>query len=124
MEGGIMKINVLGTDYNINRCSYKDLDIFEKKGIDGYCDSITKEIVICNMSTHPDFEDETEDYCRLIEKQILRHEIVHAFFNESGLQDSSGIITNQGWSKNEEMVDWIALQFPKMLKAFQETGCL
>ena len=28
------------------------------------------------------------------------------------------------WSKNEAMVDWIALQFPKILAAFKAARCL
>ena len=29
-----------------------------------------------------------------------------------------------GWSKNEEMIDWLAIQIPKIYKAYQEAGCL
>jgi len=101
----------------------KTYRILRKKGIDGYCDSVMKEIALCNMNTYSGFEDETLDYCKRIEKEVLRHEIVHAFLNESGLQDSA-CRPIQAWSKNEEMVDWIAFQFPKMLKAFNETDCL
>lgn len=118
-----LKVNILGTEYAITKYNYKDLTIFEKKGINGYCDNTTKDIVICNMVTYPGFEDETEEYCKLVEKETLRHEIVHAFLNESGLRESSGKPV-EGWATNEEMVDWIALQFPKMLKAFSETNCL
>ena len=49
---------------------------------------------------------------------MLRHEIVHAFLYESGLDVSSE------WARNEEIVDWIALQTPKLQKAFEEAGCL
>lgn len=118
-----MKINVLGTEYTVNHYDYNDKPIFEKRGIDGYCDDTTKEIAIVNLKTHPLFEDETEEYCRLCEKEVLRHELVHAFMNESGLQASS-LQYNGGWSKNEEMIDWIALQFPKMLKAFKDADCI
>ena len=54
---------------------------------------------------------------------ILRHEIVHAFFNESGLMDSS-LQYSGGWAKNEEMVDWIASQFNKIMECFKAAGCL
>jgi len=118
-----MTINVLGTDYVVIRCDYKDKPIFEKRSIDGYHDSTEKEIVIVNMKTYPGFEDKSEEYCKKVEKEILRHEIVHAFLCESGLNDSS-LQFNAGWSKNEEMVDWIAFQFPKLLKAFQDADCL
>ena len=118
-----MKVNVLGTEYGITKHDYKDIPDFEKKGIDGYCDSVMKEIAMCNMTTYPGYEDETAEYCNKVEKEVLRHEIVHAFLNESGLQDSA-CRPIQAWAKNEEMVDWIALQFCKILKAFNETECL
>ena len=118
-----MKINVLGTEYTISRFDYNEKSIFEKRGIGGYCDDITKEIVLCNLRTHPVCADYMDDYCRTAEKMCLRHELVHAFFNESGLSDSS-LQYESGWAKNEEMVDWIALQFPKLLQAFKDADCI
>lgn len=53
----------------------------------------------------------------------MRHEITHAFFFESGLQESSLQYCN-GWAENEEMVDWVAVQFPKMLQVFKEAECI
>ena len=53
-----------------------------------------------------------------VDKRILRHELIHAFAFESGLaQDST-------WADNDEMTDWIAHQFPKMLTAFKVVGAL
>lgn len=117
------KIDVLGTEYSIAMWAYDEKPIFKNKSIDGYCDSISKEIAICDMKTYPGYEEETTAYCNQVEKQVLRHEIVHAFFNESGLQDSC-LQYSGGWAKNEEMVDWIALQFPKLLNAFKEADAL
>ena len=48
-------------------------------------------------------------------KYIKRHEIIHAFFNESGLP---------GFSANEQIVDWIATQFSKILEVYRQTGAL
>ncbi|EKC80170.1 hypothetical protein LEA_01668, partial [human gut metagenome] len=28
------------------------------------------------------------------------------------------------WGHEETMIDWIAIQFPKILKTFEEIGCL
>ena len=50
-------------------------------------------------------------------KAVIRHELTHAFLFESGLDTCS-------WAQNEEMVDWIALQFPKLLQVFKEADCL
>lgn len=51
-------------------------------------------------------------------KKVLRHEIIHAFFGESGLRSCSE------YAEDEELVDWIAIQFPKILKAFEQVGAL
>ena len=56
-------------------------------------------------------------------KKTLRHEIMHAFLNESGLSDSSNQYGG-AWAKNEEMVDWIALQGEKIYNAWKEANAL
>lgn len=116
-------VNVLGTEYSIERKKFKDEPAFEKRGIDGYCDGRLKKIAYCEMVTHPNFVDESKEYAEICENYTLRHEIVHAFFNESGLMESSACYTG-GWSQNEELVDWIALQGEKIFKAWQEVGLL
>ena len=119
----MLKVNILGTDYEIIIRDYDKEPYFKKYDADGFCDSIRKEIVLCNMLTHPDF-DETKEYFETYKKQVLRHEIVHTFFNESGLEYNSGIISNLGWAKNEEMVDWIALQGLKLYNAWQSVDAI
>lgn len=114
-----MKANILGTEYEILFKDFSDDPLFEKRSIDGYCDSIDKVICVCNMKTFPQFENETEEYCKKAERHTLRHEIIHAFFNESGLSDSS-LQYSGGWAKNEEMIDYFAIQFPKITKVFEE----
>lgn len=117
------KVNILGTEYTIEKKEYKDEPAFEKRGIDGYCDGRLRKIVHCDMVTHPIMKDEPEEFCKECEKQTLRHEIIHGFFNESGLMESSAQYTG-GWSQNEEMVDWFAIQSPKIFKVFQELDIL
>ena len=116
------KVNILGTMYTFRRVNFKEDKFIEKMHWGGYCDSITKEIVILNLKTTPDFANETEEMIVRKEKEILRHEIIHAFFNESGLGWNS-LPVEQAWAKNEEMVDWFAIQFPKILKVYKELGC-
>ena len=48
----------------------------------------------------------------------LKYEITHAFLAESGLRG------NCDWADNEEMVDWIAIQLPKMYKACVEAHAI
>lgn len=115
-------VKILGTDYKVISRNYKEDPLFEKKSIDGYCDDVAKEIVLCNISTYPGYEDESPDYCKIVERQVLRHEVIHAFLSESGLEHSS-LQYSGGWAKNEEMVDYFALQMPKIVAVFRELGC-
>lgn len=104
-----MKVNILGTEYTV----HEDNEL-EKLGLDGCCKKYDKEISIRsieNMLEDGDcYESKLERHC-----EVMRHEIVHAFFSESGLDD---------FSNNEQLVDWIAMQFPKMEKVFKDVGCL
>lgn len=89
----------------------------------GYCDHLTKEIAVCDLDTHPGFKGEPKKTKRTSEKETLRHEIVHAFFSECGL-DYSALQYEGPWSKNEEMVDWIAIVGPDIYRAWREAGAL
>lgn len=100
------KVNILGVQYEVLFRSEKD--DARLKGVDGYCDHTVKKIVVDNW-------EEQEYNLEEISKHIndtVRHEMVHSFLTESGLMHCS-------WAKNEEMVDWVALQIPKMIKAME-----
>ena len=118
-----MKISILGTKYIIEVKKYTEDEAFERLSIDGYCDGHIKKIVLCDMCTYKGWEHEPPETIEIAQKQTLRHEIVHAFFNESGLA-SSALGIDGSWAKNEEMVDWFALQGPKIYNAWQEAGAL
>lgn len=110
-------VNILGTDYKIIKKKYTEDELFEKNEWAGYCNEILKEIVVCDMKTYPNFNNATTKEIDALEKENLRHEIVHAFFNESGLSCCSLNYTG-GWAKNEEMIDWIAIQGLKIYEAW------
>lgn len=118
-----MKVNILGTEYTITVKKYDEESEFERLSCGGYCSGSTKRIVLCDMSTYPDWEHEETDVLEITQKRLLRHEIVHAFFEESGLSDNSNQV-EEAWARNEEMVDWFALQGPKIYKAWQEADAL
>lgn len=118
-----MTVNILGTPYEIIVKKYDEEEAFERRSIDGICDGWAKEIVVCDMSTYKGWEHEPDRTIAAAQKETLRHEIVHAFLNESGLMSSAGR-HNAAWAENEEMVDWIALQGPKIYAAWQEAGAL
>ena len=109
-----MKVNILGTDYEITEETKDKNKILERA--DGYCDNSVKKIVI---EQNMEGNIENMEYYK---KKVIRHEIVHAFFNESGLKENYEHPNRFGI--DETVVDWIAIQFPKMLKAFKEADCL
>ncbi len=110
-----MKVNVLGTKYEIvTGVDHKSDPGLGKRGVDGYCDSTIKKIIVAEMVE----DDYSCKDLKTYEKDVIRHELIHAFLFESGLDASSG------WAVNEEIVDWIALQFPKMVKAFEKLEAL
>lgn len=118
-----MIVNVLGSNYEIAIKKYDEDEAFERLHIAGYCDGFTKKIVICDMTTYKGWEHEPSETAAIAQRQTIRHEIVHAFYNEGGLMDSSSTYSGP-WVNNEEMVDWIAIQGSKIYKAWQEAGAL
>lgn len=116
-------VNILGSEYTIVRKTFNSEPAFRERCIDGMCDYHTKRITYCNMISHPDMKYESEKYCKSCECYTLRHEITHAFLSESGLAESSACYT-AGWAMNEEMVDWFAIQAPKILNVFLELGLI
>lgn len=112
-------VNILGTKYTIDiRTEAVDPEL---KNRYGYIFYSAKQIVIKNLI---ELWPKDPVKCSISQmRQSLRHEIVHAFLYESGLHDSS-IKIGEGWAGNEEMVDWFAIQSPKIYKAMKEAKCL
>lgn len=68
-----MTVDILGTQYKIKRKKLKDANV------DGWCDNTSKLIII-----RKDNYNNVGNFEYLVKKQ-LRHEIIHAFLYESGL---------------------------------------
>lgn len=117
------KINVLGTEYRVETHKISEDNYLEKNRLAGYCGEESKLIVIADMSEKKYFPCMDEKEQETYRKKTLRHEIMHAFLNESGLSDSSNRYDG-AWAKNEEMVDWFAIQSPKIFKVYKELGIL
>ena len=85
----------------------------------GYANGPAREIVIANPKVVAidnlafSLKDEYIDM-----RRVVRHEIVHAFLMESGLDANANAVEN--WATNEEMVDWFAIQSPKIFKVYKE----
>lgn len=111
LDGKSSVVDILGTEYSIHRQSSKENPKLE--GNNGICEQYSKEIILNTL------EEEKRDVMCVenveeFEKKTLRHEIIHAYLGESGLRSSSE------WAENEEMVDWFAIQLPKIFKTFKE----
>lgn len=101
-----MKLNILGTEYEFAITSDKeDVRLCDN---DGYCDSYEKRIAI--EGHHNENAPGSISDFEAMRRKVKRHEIVHAFFNECGLQD---------YSNNEQLVDWIARLHPRLHEAFK-----
>lgn len=110
-----MKLNILGVEYSI----YLDAPDEEMPAnTDGFMDYSTKTIKVAAMEVYPNTIKDLDVY----KKKVLRHEIIHAFFYESGLWESSNQV--EAWGCDEAITDWIAMQAPKLFKAFEEAGCI
>ncbi len=103
------KISILGTEYEIA----EDSGLY-RTDFDGICKNYGKSVRARALADMLD-QDSTEKEKRIRLDEVMRHELVHAFFFESGLNE---------YSEDEQLVSWIAIQFPKMLKAFQEVDCI
>lgn len=116
-------VNVLGTEYRIEEHKVSEDEYMKENRLSGYCGEESKLIVVADMSEKEFFSDMNEKEQEIYRKKTFRHEIIHAFMNESGLSDSANQYRG-AWCKNEEMIDWFAIQSPKIYKAFMEVGVI
>lgn len=117
------KINILGTEYTIETHKISEDEILMQNQWCGYCAEEEHIIVVADMSEKKYVDIDGEQAQRSFWNKTLRHEIIHAFLNKSGLSASAHVPT-ESWAKNEEMVDWLAIQLPKIYKAFLELEIL
>lgn len=108
-------VNILGTEYEIFEQSERENRKLENCA--GLCEQYSKKIVL------NDCKDSENDIMRVenfeeYKKKVARHEIFHAYFGESGLR------SNSEYAENEELIDWLAIQSPKIFKTFQELDIL
>ena len=109
------KVNILGSEWSVKFGTEKEFPNLSE--MDGYADFSTHQIVIDTMEK-ADGQIGSKGDMTAYKKQVIRHEIIHAFLYESGLEACS--TTSDNWAVNEEMVDWFAIQSPKIFKAFNE----
>lgn len=109
------KISILGVNYILTVTNKADDSRLET--CDGLCDETVKELLVDNYIDDVDDPTSKKNLAVQIQKN-KRHEIIHAFLFESGLAE------NSSWAQNEEMVDFFAIQFPKLLETFKAADAL
>lgn len=105
-------INILGTEYRVKYQEQEDNPKFDE--VDGYIDNATKEIYIMIQKSDKNSVSNTSYH----QDCVLKHEIIHAFLYESGLDTQTNGCDS--WATNEEMVDWFAIQFDKIQQVFKQ----
>lgn len=103
------KLLIQGEEWELKYLAKEEDPILQKA--DGYTDSSIKTMIVEDMQPEPNSLKDLKNY----QRGVIRHEIIHAYLDESGLRHES-------WARNEEMVDFFATQFPKLLKIFKEAG--
>lgn len=114
MKNILRVVSVLGTPYTIYQGT--TLDFPDLCDCDGYCDTTIKAIVVSDMTENAGKPGAKADLMHY-QRKVIRHELTHALLFESGLSNDST------WAENEEVVDWIAIQFPKLEALFLQAGC-
>ena len=111
----LASVDILGTNYTIHYDVEPKADktLKKNKGWYSYCNSEKKSIT---LSTRIGGVENNKLFYAI----NIRHEIIHAFLYESGLDTSSGSVDS--WATNEEMVDWLAMQWPKIQAIFKQLG--
>lgn len=102
-------VSILGTEYLLETDT--SLNEGEK---DGLYYPYRKKISTRDKSDLLD-ETATDEEKQIRLKETMRHEITHAFFHESGLDE---------YCDDERLVDWFAIQSPKIYKVFAELDLL
>ena len=113
------KVTILGADWEVVEGTAEE---FPTLGVcDGYTDVSIHRIVVSDMSGASD-DPESKVDLKAYQRQVVRHELIHAFLEESGLSSNTAPVAS--WATSEEIVDWIAIQIPKIVKACSDLRAL
>ena len=109
-----IRVNILGRTWLIGE--HKESEDERLRESSGYTDWTTRLIVI-----NGDIDGDLGDM-EAFRRKVLRHEIVHAYLLECGLNECSN--TGTPWADNEEMVDWFARKGQQIYTTWLEAGAI
>ena len=110
-----MTVNILGEVWKIKFKKAKKDPLLKTR--DGYTDRTIRTIFIAKDRGTSGFHNYDE-----YQKSVIRHEIIHAFLIESGLDNNWQHADEYG--HDETMIDCMAMQHTKLQKAFAEVGAI
>lgn len=107
-----MEINILGTEYELLFLSEEECSKLTAMGADGLAELYSKKLIVNKdiICDDPRVIDNINEYI----KKVARHEMIHAYFHESGLDD---------YCNDEVLVDWLAIQLPKIFESVNKFNC-
>ena len=133
LNGIIYKKEWTRLENGLLQCSQKDFS--EQMRVNGHDGDLIERVAevfdsflagdvddIADLDDEEHFHFDNEEEKDVYFKSSLRHEIIHAFLNESGLKDNFEHVPRMG--HEETMVDWIANQFPKIADVYEKLGIL
>lgn len=97
------RVAVLGAEYRIIETD----DLPDNR--DGECRGFSKRILVRPLP------DDADDDTRRSYKALLRHECLHAFLFEAGMQR---------WDEDEDLVQFLAAKLPSMLGVMIRAGAM
>jgi hypothetical protein len=107
----VKEVNILGTTYYLE---IDETDLLKNINADGLHKKYAKKIIVRKLNDFLDDSDSVQEKKERA-KEVLRHEIIHAFFSAAGLDD---------YCANEQLVNWLAIQFQKIKKVVEETEAI
>ena len=103
------EVVVLGQVYKV---SYKKkVKYCQQYSCSGVTDGVEKTIKV-QKSDSPEYD-----------MKVLRHEVLHAFAFESGFFGSQHV-RPMDETHDEQVIDWMAVQAPKIIAVWEELGCI
>lgn len=117
-ENQSLKCNILGSDWTIRFVNPDENAVMTERNMFAYEYCISHEIVCTHIDYYHSKDHMTEEELLSLVCTSLRHEIIHAYLDESGLGSCS--LPAEAWAVNEEMVDYFATMMPKIYKTFEE----
>jgi hypothetical protein len=103
-------VNILGTEYKIIGAK----DTPKLRDLAGYIEVWAKEIVY-DAELTKNKDDKCSKKTGECLKQVMRHEIMHAFYHEAGASQ---------YGDDENLVEMMAILIPKIVKAMKEVNVL